>query len=137
MKRFDISKVYVIDRDPNGDVTVTVEYTEHNRTLHYRLRHIKHHSPTGLEYGYGGSGPADMALSILCDFFGQSPTKTHIYRGHFKAQPHYMTFKWDFIRRLKQRVNHHKISAKDIQDWLNKRAINEHREADLSASHRD
>ena len=26
---------------------------------------IVHHSPTGLEWGYGGSGPADFALNIL------------------------------------------------------------------------
>lgn len=25
----------------------------------------KHHSPTGLEWGYGGSGPADLALNVL------------------------------------------------------------------------
>jgi hypothetical protein len=25
----------------------------------------KHHSPTGFEFGYGGSGPADLALNIM------------------------------------------------------------------------
>ena len=29
------------------------------------LPHVVRHSPTGLEWGYGGSGPADLALSIL------------------------------------------------------------------------
>lgn len=29
---------------------------------------IAHHSPTGIEWGYGGSGPADLALSILNAF---------------------------------------------------------------------
>lgn len=28
----------------------------------------RHHSPTGMEYGYGGSGPADLALNILARF---------------------------------------------------------------------
>lgn len=28
-------------------------------------RSVIHHSPTGFEYGYGGSGPADLALNIL------------------------------------------------------------------------
>lgn len=31
------------------------------------LRHVALHSPTGMEWGYGGSGPADCALSILVD----------------------------------------------------------------------
>ena len=26
---------------------------------------VVHHSPTGYEWGYGGSGPADLALNIL------------------------------------------------------------------------
>ena len=29
------------------------------------LRHVCRHSPTGFEFGYGGSGPADLALSML------------------------------------------------------------------------
>src|SRR5512135_81505 len=31
------------------------------------LRHLVKHSPTGFSWGYGGSGPADLALSILRD----------------------------------------------------------------------
>jgi hypothetical protein len=31
------------------------------------LRHVVHHSPSGLSWGYGGSGPADLARSILID----------------------------------------------------------------------
>lgn len=30
------------------------------------VRHVVHHSPAGLNFGYGGSGPADLALSALC-----------------------------------------------------------------------
>jgi len=32
------------------------------------LRHVVRHSPTGMEWGYSGSGPADLALSILTDY---------------------------------------------------------------------
>jgi len=31
------------------------------------LTHHVHHSPTGFEWGYAGSGPADLAMSILAD----------------------------------------------------------------------
>ena len=34
------------------------------------LRHVERHSPTGFEWGYAGSGPADLALSILADYLG-------------------------------------------------------------------
>jgi len=58
---------------------------EHGRrgpyTLHFNFRQvIVHHSPAGMEWGYGGSGPADAALNILhlflppgCD--GQEPVR--------------------------------------------------------------
>lgn len=36
----------------------------------YDLRHIVYHSPTGFEMGYMGSGPADLALAIMFDYFG-------------------------------------------------------------------
>jgi len=29
------------------------------------LEHVVRHSPTGMEWGYNGSGPADLALSIV------------------------------------------------------------------------
>jgi hypothetical protein len=49
------------------------------------LRHIIRHSPTGLEWGYGGSGPADTALSILTDYLGREPHPTMYQRYKFLA----------------------------------------------------
>jgi hypothetical protein len=34
------------------------------------LRHVVRHSPTGLSWGYAGSGPADLARSLLIDALG-------------------------------------------------------------------
>ena len=34
------------------------------------LRHVVRHSPTGMEWGYGGSGPADLSRSLLIDALG-------------------------------------------------------------------
>ena len=31
---------------------------------------LRNHSPTGFEWGYGGSGPAQLALAILADCLG-------------------------------------------------------------------
>jgi hypothetical protein len=36
--------------------------------------HLVHHSPTGMEFGYAGSGPADLALSLLTFHLGAEPT---------------------------------------------------------------
>jgi hypothetical protein len=49
-------------------------------------QHVVKHSPTGIEWGYGGSGPADLALSILTWAVGEG-----------KALQWYQDFKWDVI----------------------------------------
>jgi hypothetical protein len=40
---------------------------EHGGRPTHQLRHVVRHSPTGLEWGYAGSGPADLARSLLLD----------------------------------------------------------------------
>src|SRR5262249_40617485 len=35
---------------------------------------IRNHSPTGFEWGYGGSGPAQLALAIIADHIGPAPS---------------------------------------------------------------
>lgn len=59
------------------------------------LPHVVLHSPTGIEWGYGGSGPADLALSLLADHLGETPTRSQLEHGlsvawalhqHFKAE---------------------------------------------------
>ena len=40
-----------------------------DRPLNPRLD-LWNHSPTGFEWGYGGSGPAQLALAVLADHLG-------------------------------------------------------------------
>lgn len=69
-------KVYEGHRLTGGGGYVTVEEVmgtrsgPFGRTGGTPLRHVVVHSPDGFEWGYGGSGPADLALAILCDHFG-------------------------------------------------------------------
>ena len=48
------------------------------------------HSPTGFEWGYGGSGPAQLALAILADHC----------RNDEQALNFYQRFKWAVIAEL-------------------------------------
>ncbi|MBT9252140.1 MAG: hypothetical protein KM296_00220 [Brockia lithotrophica] len=50
------------------EIPPTVVVTVNGMPLH----HVERHSPTGFEWGYGGSGPADLALSILHDYLNRS-----------------------------------------------------------------
>ena len=68
------------------------------------------HSPTGFNWGYGGSGPAQLALAILLNFTGDKE----------KALAHYQDFKWDFVARWSG--SDWCITGGQINDWLNKQA---------------
>lgn len=58
---------YALERDPDGGTLRAWVVRPGVRRV--PLRHVAVHSPTGFECGYGGSGPADLALSILADLF--------------------------------------------------------------------
>lgn len=45
-------------------------------------RHVNH-SPTGLEWGYTGSGPAQLAFAILLDHYG-APGPAFLFYQDFK-----------------------------------------------------
>ena len=45
------------------------------------LPQVVHHSPSGFEWGYGGSGPADLALSILALVIGDERETVGIFEG--------------------------------------------------------
>ena len=62
------------------EVLVTVAGTP---TVKYTLRHLRLHS-SGFEWGYGGSGPSDLALSLLADYLDEDPVRvlTWAQTGH-------------------------------------------------------
>jgi len=79
-------------------------------------------SPTGFGWGYGGSGPADLALSILCDVLGERPSEKQIYHGRFKAYPHHQDFKREFVARWEYGGGF-EIDSDTIAGWLRKRGV--------------
>ena len=44
---------------------------------------LRNHSPDGFEWGYGGSGPAQLALALLCDATGDDELSLQLYQ-HYK-----------------------------------------------------
>ena len=69
--------------------------------------HLLNHSPSGFEWGYGGSGPAQLALAILAHELGAR-----------KALKLYQDFKWDIIAQLS--THEWEITSEEIQKWLEK-----------------
>jgi hypothetical protein len=46
---------------------------------------LRRHSPTGFEWGYGGSGPAQLALAILADFLEDDDLALTVYQDFKRA----------------------------------------------------
>ncbi len=85
------------------DCRVTVNGTPLN------LRHdLRDHSPTGPEWGYGGSGPAQLALGLLADALADDEL----------AQDYYQQFKFAIVGRLnRQRWT---LTQAEIRSWIAK-----------------
>lgn len=66
---------------------------------------IRYHSPSGIEWGYGGSGPADLALNILS-----------LYVEERTAYELHQQFKQDFITVMPHEGG--TIKREDIITWL-------------------
>lgn len=41
---------------------------------------IMNHSPDGFNWGYGGSGPSQLALAILLDYYGSGAPELNFYQ---------------------------------------------------------
>jgi hypothetical protein len=59
--------------------TVVVEQDGEFTTLPLRLD-LRSHSPTGLEWGYAGSGPAQLALALAADVLGDDERAQEVYQ---------------------------------------------------------
>ena len=64
----NVDVVYHGFHRPTGEPTVLLETTDGQQLG--ALEHVAFHSPTGMGWGYGGSGPADLALSLLLAALG-------------------------------------------------------------------
>lgn len=67
---------------------------------------LQNHSPTGFDWGYCGSGPAQLALAILADHLGDSEQALNLYQR----------FKWSVIAELPRK--RWTLTSEQIQNAL-------------------
>lgn len=68
---------------------------------------LANHSPRGFCWGYGGSGPAQLALAILCDYL----------KDDTRARRMYQAFKSEVIARLPMDENF-VLTDRQIEDFI-------------------
>lgn len=71
---------------------------------------IWNHSPTGFSWGYGGSGPAQLALAILLDVTGDEQLAVNYHQD----------FKWQFVAAWKENWE---ITSEQVLEWLKIKAV--------------
>jgi len=75
---------------------------------------VYNHSPDGFNWGYSGSGPAQLALAILLYFT----------RGDAQLSVRYhQDFKFDKIAGLPQ--DDFRMSVEEVQDWISEHIYGE------------
>ena len=119
-------KVYRIERDETtGTVIVHVGIKWPAGASWRLLDHCNLHSPTGFEVGYGGSGPADIAASILADYFDENPRAVErAWRGRSNGRlslsiKMHQGFKTDVIARIQLEPGEVQIlEESSITAWL-------------------
>ena len=82
-------KRYVGERTPNGCTVTAIDEEGGKEPLAPRYD-LKNHSPTGFEFGYTGSGPAQLSLALLADALADDD----------RAQAIYQDFKRKVVARL-------------------------------------
>lgn len=71
---------------------------------------LTNHSPDGFNYGYGGSGPSQLAIALLA----------HALDDEMQARRLYQAFKQDVVGRVPLVVGRWEISGRDIRRWAQK-----------------
>jgi hypothetical protein len=104
------SKYYTGRRIPDGVEVALVTYTENGgKTTDYVMpdasRKVADHS-SEFNWGYGGSGPAQLSLGILLDFT----------KDESLAQRLAYYFKEDFVATWKGRGWH--LKTTDLENWI-------------------
>jgi hypothetical protein len=69
---------------------VVLNLSEHQRLTPDRSLDLVNHSPTGFEWGYAGSGPAQLACGLLLDYYNDAQV----------AREHYIAFRNRVISQL-------------------------------------
>lgn len=104
-----IYKAERIERDPVIDTCPewTIRVTVNGMLLDPRpSQKIWNHSPDGFEWGYGGSGPSQLALAILFDITKDRPLSVRFHQR----------FKWDFIASVDP--SGFVLTEYDVREWL-------------------
>lgn len=92
---------FVASTDSNGTRAVTFG----DKPLNPRTD-IRNHSPDGFNWGYGGSGPAQLALALLAAALGDDAAAEGLYQD----------YKWEFVSKIT--VDNWTLPVTEVLAWV-------------------
>ncbi len=101
--------IFTMRRAPDGSAVVAFN----GEPLDPRLD-LWNHSPTGFEWGYGGAGPAQLALAILAAYLGDDRRAVALHQ-RFKWRliaPQPRTLEWSLTTDWLERI----LEAMELED---------------------
>lgn len=120
MKNKMIWKGYrLIPLENENRVIMNVNDGEHWANLPKYLDEVNH-SPDGFEWGYNGSGPAQLAYAILRSYYviglkkSSAEAKAEIFILHQR-------FKEDIVNRRFGRGDEWELTSDEVDEWLERR----------------
>jgi len=122
MKVYSGTRVFDPESVTHGEMSVVVQNVGDDGPSDRRpLTHISYHSPDGFEWGYAGSGPADLALAILADYFEEPPELVlaalrSMWTPRSKAAALHQSFKEGFV--ATERRDEWELPGDEIEAWI-------------------
>lgn len=108
-------KIEVVRSDTGKVYALLVD--EHDRVVR-TVQHLVLHSPDGFEYGYGGSGPSDLARSIVGHMMVTDTPPAVIYQQ----------FKRDFVEGWDRTRSPHVVTYDEFDEWFEREPWKERRD---------
>lgn len=108
---------YKAEKKEIGPIDVFITYEDKPAKI---LQNHGYHSPDGFQMGYAGSGPADLAYSILADYMIEIAMPTGVIsltEIKHKVEILHQQFKNDFIVDAKEILE---IDSELIGQWIEK-----------------
>lgn len=102
--------------EEDNKVTMKIDCQEFEVNLPLYLEEVNH-SPTGFEWGYLGSGPAQLAYAILRTFFEHVGDLTP-ESSEREAHKYYQDFKYDIVCHKFGRSTEWEIGSDEVDMWL-------------------
>lgn len=88
-----------------GEKGIAQVFKDGQPFYHYESLEVCNHSPTGFEWGYGGSGPCQLALALLLEVTDEE-TAAELQHA----------FKWEVVAMLDR--NHWRLPTRFIAQWV-------------------